>query len=120
MIAGAPPLARRLQLRLPDRMSVNVLDEDGRAERRTVVNARAAVGVATGSDFEIEGAVHLRFQVDDGAMLYEIANGGYDENSWNEITMSSPCPLRFRGYAPDALPLRRRFYGWFFGLVVIL
>lgn len=65
MIARAPPLAGRLQFRLPDRMPINVLDENSRAERWTVVDAGAAVGVAAGSDFEVEGAIYLTFAVAD-------------------------------------------------------
>jgi hypothetical protein len=40
-------------------MTVDVLDKNGWREGWTVVDARAAVGVATGSYFEVEGTVYL-------------------------------------------------------------
>jgi hypothetical protein len=54
-----PTLTRRLQLSLSQRMTVDVLDKNGWREGWTVVDARAAVGVATGSYFEVEGTVYL-------------------------------------------------------------
>mmetsp|Transcript_27964 Transcript_27964/g.59043 ORF Transcript_27964/g.59043 Transcript_27964/m.59043 type:complete len:233 (-) Transcript_27964:89-787(-) len=55
----APSLPRRLQFRLARRMPINVLDQDRLTEGRTVMDARAAIGVAAGSYFEVEGTVHL-------------------------------------------------------------
>jgi hypothetical protein len=42
-------------------MAIDVLDQNGLREGRTVMDTGAAIGMATGADFEVEGAVYLVF-----------------------------------------------------------
>jgi len=53
------PLLGRLQFCLTHRMTVRVFNQNGLTECRAVVDAGAAVSVTTGTDFKVEGAIHL-------------------------------------------------------------
>ena len=52
-----------LQLCLPHRMTINVLDQNGGTECRTMVDAGTAIGVAASADFEVEGAIYLIYNI---------------------------------------------------------
>ena len=57
----APTIGSGPKLGLPHGMAVDVLDQDGLGEGRTVVDARAPIAVAAGTNLEEEGTVHLVF-----------------------------------------------------------
>ena len=57
----APTFGGGPKLGLPHGMAVDVLDQDGLGEGRSVVDARAPIAVTAGTNLEEEGTVHLVF-----------------------------------------------------------
>ena len=57
----APTFGSGPKLGLPHGMAVDVLDQDGLGEGRSVVDARAPIAVTAGTNLEEKGTVHLVF-----------------------------------------------------------
>ena len=60
-VSTTPTFGGGPKLGLPHGMAVDVLDQDGLGEGRSVVDARAPIAVTAGTNLEEEGTVHLVF-----------------------------------------------------------